>query len=223
MSQYTPNKPQNEWPSISSQPPSTYPPQSPPPQQWQPPQKPPKKKRGPLFWILIIAGVVLVLGIFGSLVNSTSQTSTSTTTTQSAQPPATQAPTQKPTPQIVLHKQDEVVKTGGYTVSIEFISTYGVPKYSDLKPGQYAEAVSVDVTVPSDGSSTWVSRLMVNLTDIQGHAIDRVNTLKPMSWTPKPGVTTAILNQFILTHGGNYILSFKGLSGETVYWSVTMQ
>ncbi len=78
------------------------------------------------------------------------------------------------------------------------------------------------MTVPSDGSSTWVSRVMVNMTDMQGNTIEKVNTLTPMHWTPKPGMMTAIYNEFILTHGGNYILSFKGLSGETVYWSVTI-
>jgi hypothetical protein len=64
---------------------------------------------------------------------------------------------------------------------------------------------------------------MVGMTDTQGHTIQRVNTLTPMHWTPKPGMTTAIYNEFILTHGGNYILRFSGLSGETVYWSVTMK
>jgi hypothetical protein len=90
MSQYTPNKPQNEWQSLPGQPSSPYPPIS-------PPLKPPRKKRSRSFWITV-GLIVLVLVIIGGIMNATgsgnpSPSSTASQATQPAQPTHTSAPT----------------------------------------------------------------------------------------------------------------------------------
>lgn len=174
-------------------------------------------------WVWIVVGtIILASAIFGSQGSSVEQMrsvdqSASSSAQTNTEPTVTEQPARP-----VIHKQDETVTTGGYTASVESVYK-STTQYTDLQPGQFTEVIVVDVTVPSDGSNTWVARTMVTLTDASGNNIDRVMNTNNTSWTPKPGAQLAILNEFIFSQSGTYTLCFKGLAGSAVYWSVTVE
>jgi hypothetical protein len=114
----------NPW---QQQPNTSYPPQQPfpPPQfnqhqyspQYQqqppmPPPGPPKKKRGPLFWVLLVIGALLVCGAcsgIGSAISRSSTTATTSSTfatqaTDTSVPTDTPIPTDTPTPSALTDK-----------------------------------------------------------------------------------------------------------------------
>ncbi len=103
-----PLPPQQDFPSQPGVPPypnyqpqpGQYPYHQPPRQEPLPPVPPtqtsPKKKHGPVFWVLLTLGIVLVIGLCSATMNAASHPSTNTTANEQATP--TEAPTDTPAP-----------------------------------------------------------------------------------------------------------------------------
>jgi hypothetical protein len=98
-SQLPPPQPNTYYPP--QQPDTPYPLPQPPYPYQPPPPVPPKKKRGPLFWLLIIGAAALLCLVFSDLMvvgSHNASTNTATTTQDTPQPTDTSQPTNTPTP-----------------------------------------------------------------------------------------------------------------------------
>ena len=119
-----PLPPQQDFPSQPGVPPNPrypnyqpqsgqYPYQQPPMQQPMtpvPPEQPsPKKKHGPVFWVLLVLGILLVVGMCSGIMNAASHPSTNTTANEQATP--TEAPTATPVPTDTPRPTDTPVPT----------------------------------------------------------------------------------------------------------------
>ncbi len=99
-----PMYPQQPFPSLQPNQQQPLPMQSPPfqPYPQQPPMPPPgqpKKKRGPLFWVLLVIGALLVCGACSGIGSAISHSSTAaTTSTDTTQATDTPVPTDTPIP-----------------------------------------------------------------------------------------------------------------------------
>jgi hypothetical protein len=99
---YSPQQP--PYPTGGLPPPPNQPYQSYPQQpMYPPPPMPPKKRRGPLFWILLIIGALVICaacsGIGSAISHSSTATTNVSTNTSTAATPATDTPVPTDTPQ----------------------------------------------------------------------------------------------------------------------------
>ena len=145
---YPPQQPYQTggFPSPPNQPYQPYPPQQP---MYPPPpyQQPPKKKRGPLFWILIIGVCVVCIGI-GSAISHTS-TPVPTATPLVTSPAASTTHTSTPTQHRVTATHG-TPRLGG--LLSDFVGRYGQPNdHSDKTSYHFLRAANG----PTDGLIAW--------------------------------------------------------------------
>jgi len=151
-----PQQPYPQQPYPQQQPPTQYPPNYPPgyqppypPNAPPPPAPPAKKKRGPLFWVLVVVGALIVCGVIGNAISHSSSATTSTapttSTTQAVQatgtpvPTATQAPTQAPS----QAKVGDTITLNDVDATLTKVKVGPVDQYSTPKSGY--EFVTVHV------------------------------------------------------------------------------
>jgi hypothetical protein len=199
-----PQQPYPQW-QPQQQPPTQYPPNYPPsyqptyPPNYQPPYPPyapppvppPKKKRGPLFWILVVLGVVLVIGVCSAVMNAASHSTPSATIQATATPDIaatnvakTQATQNAATPIINTtttpnpsqsdtypngdYKVGKTAQVDSWSVTVNSAKTsYGGP-YDTLKPGNIFLVVDVTVKNGTGSSQNVSSALNFKLNDSTG-------------------------------------------------------
>ncbi|SRR6266699_2230062 len=185
-----PQQPYPQWQPPQQQPPTQYPPNYPPgyqppypPPQYMPPPPPPtKKKRGPLFWILVVLGVVLVIGVCSAVMNAASHPNVSTTAatpTAGIKPDMTatavaiaMATQDAVTPSPTIQKVGDTITLNGVDATLTKVKVGPVDQYSTPKPGYEFVTVHVKLKNTSDTEQTYnqlafhVKSSTGNITDV---------------------------------------------------------
>jgi hypothetical protein len=180
--QQYPQQPPNEpW---QPSPHTSYPPQQPYPSQlgWgpapqYPPPRPPSKKRfGPLFWILVIGGTLLVCaacsGIGIAILRTPITSSTNESVTQATPSPVVTQSTVTPTLTQSPFTIGEAANTpDGYTVMLNKVYTSPGDEFNTPQPGN--QYLVVDVSVKNTtGSNQLMASSQFTLTDNTGQRFD---------------------------------------------------
>jgi hypothetical protein len=185
--QQLPNEPWQPWPNTFYPPQQPYPPQpgwEPAPQypqapfpQYPPPPPPPKKRLGPLFWILVIGGTLLVCAACSGIGIAISRSSTTASTVTQATPSlvvtqSTDTPTPPPSSSDVHFKIGEAANTpDGYTVMVNKVYTSPGDEFNTPQSGN--QYLVVDASVRNNtGQNQLMASNQFTLTDNTGQRID---------------------------------------------------
>ncbi len=161
--QYPPNYPPGYQPTYppNYQPP--YPPYAPPP-----PAPPPKKKRGPLLWILVGLGIVLVIVVCSAAMSAALHPSTTNTSVQSTPTAATLSQTAQailtqdasannstPSPSTAVSTVGGTLTWNGLEATLTKVKVGPVDQYSTPKSGYEFVTVHMKLKNTSDTEQTY--------------------------------------------------------------------
>ncbi len=198
--QPTPPPPPQNWQPTPT--PQAAPYQYPAPSPYQYPAPPPKK---PTPWLWII-GIVLVVLIGGGVVaaavnNKPPQTIVSATTTAQGQPTTQSQPTTAPqatsAPQPTTastgsstgHKVGEVVAIGGWTITVNGVTTSTGDDFDKPKAGNTFVLIDITAVNTTGQSQTFSSLLSFTVKDSTGQTYDQ--TFVPNSPNSPDGAVTS--------------------------------